>query len=361
MKFTKKRAAKPQDRRDVYVFLTIVLVAILAILGLFYFNVIHELGLLLGLLLVLGYLYFSLPPFIIEVKEYEEAIVFRMGKYIGSLGPGLHFLAPAIDEAVIVDKRVRTIDVPKQKVVTRDEIELTIDAIIYYKVVDPKKAVIDVRDYKEAAVSATYAHIRDIIGKMSLSEVLSNIDKINKLVSQGLKKMTDEWGVSVDKVEIKEVYLPDEVIGAMHKKKAAEELKKAAEQEALANAIKIDAVREAAGKLNEPALQFLYLEALKKVAEGKSSKILFPVELSKMAERIAGVTGKDYRSIERDLRREFKSFVKEEEKKLEFGSSGKHVKEFLKKSSAGGSRNSGRSLKSRKGKGSSRKSKGASE
>ncbi len=327
MRFTKKKKAK-KDRRDVYAFLIIVILGFIIVFGLFYFGVIHELGLLLGVLILLGLMYSVSPQFIIEVKEYERAVVFRMGKYIGTLGPGIHVLVPFVDEAVVVDLRVQTIDVPKQKVVTKDEIELTIDAIIYYKVVDVEKAIIEVRDYKEAAVSATYAHMRDIIGKMTMAEVLSNIDKINKLVSQGLKNMAKEWGVAINKVEIKEVYLPDEIVNAMHRKKAAEELKKAAEQEALAEAIKIDAVREAAGKLNEPALQFLYLEALKKVAEGKSSKILFPIELSKMAERIAGVTGADYKSVERDLRRQFKEFVKNEE--MELKGSGKHVKEFLK-------------------------------
>ncbi len=329
MRFTKRQVKKPVDRRDVYIFLFILIIGFFVLLGLFYLTLIGNLGFLIGLLVLLGILYFITPPFIVEVKEYERAVVFRLGRFVKILGPGLHILTPFTDEAVVVDMRVQTIDVPKQKVVTKDEIEITIDAIIYYKVVDVKKAIIDVRDYREAAVSATYAHLRDIIGKMSLSEVLSNIDRINKLVYHGLKPMAEEWGVSVDKVEIKEVYLPDEVINAMHRKKAAEELKKAAEQEALANAIRIDAVREAAGKLNEPALQYLYLEALKKVAEGRSSKILFPVELSKMAERIAGVTGKDYKTVESDLKKQFREFVKNEE--INVKGSNKHVKEYLKK------------------------------
>ncbi len=328
MKLPKKKSRKKDDKRDVFIFLAVVIFGILALITLFYLNIIEELALLVGILLLLGVLYLKMPPFIIEIKDYERAVVFRMGKFLDVYKPGWRVLIPFIDEAVIIDTRVQTIDVPKQKVVTKDEIELTIDAIIYLKVVDVKKAVLKVRDYKEAAVSAAYAHLRDIVGKMTLSEVISNIDKINTLVSKGLVDLTEKWGVHVEKVEIKEVRLPEEVMEAMHKKKAAEEYKKAAEQEALANAIKIDAVREAAGKLNEPALQYLYLEALKKVAEGKSSKILFPVELSKMAERIAGITGRDYREIERDLRRQFKEFVKEEKEIL--SKSEKHIKHFLK-------------------------------
>ncbi len=329
MKLPKKKSRKKDDKRDVFVFLAVVVFGVLLLLTLFYLNIIEELALLIGVILLLGLLYVKMPPFVIEIKDYERAVVFRMGKFLAIYEPGWRVLIPFVDEAVVVDLRVQTVDVPKQKVVTKDEIELTIDAIIYLKVVDVKKAVLEVRDYKEAAVSATYAHLRDIIGKMTLSEVISNIDKINTLVSKGLMDLAEKWGVSVEKVEIKEVKLPEEVMSAMHKKKAAEEYKKAAEQEALANAIKIDAVREAAGKLNEPALQYLYLEALKKVAEGKSSKILFPVELSKMAERIAGITGKDYREIERDLRKQFKEFVREE-KEL-FTKSEKHIKHFLKK------------------------------
>ncbi len=330
MKLPKKKSKKKDDKRDVFVFLVIVVFGILALFTLFYLNIIEELALLLGIMFFLGLLYLKMPPFVIEIKDYERAVVFRMGKFLDIYGPGWRVLIPFIDEAVIIDTRVQTIDVPKQKVVTKDEIELTIDAIIYLKVVDVKKAVLEVRDYREAAVSATYAHLRDVIGKMTLSEVISNIDKINKLVSKGLMDLAEDWGVQIEKVEIKEVKLPEEVMDAMHKKKAAEEYKKAAEQEALANAIRIDAVREAAGKLNEPALQYLYLEALKKVAEGKSSKILFPVELSKMAERIAGITGKDYREVERDLRKQFKEFVREEKEML--SKSEKHMKHFLKKS-----------------------------
>ncbi len=336
VKFTGK-PVKPRDSRDVYAFLLILIVGLAGLFVLFEMHLISSLVLLVGLIILLFIIYTKSPPFIIEVKEYERAIVFRMGKALEKIyDPGWHFLIPFIDEPIIVDMRTRTIDVPRQKVVTKDEIEVTIDAIIYYRVVDIKKAVLGVRDYSEAAVSVTYAHLRDIVGKMTLNELLSNVDKVNKLLKKEISEIAKEWGIEVDHVEIKEVRIPDEVLEAMHKKKAAEELKKAAEQEALAEAIKIDAVREAAGKLNEPALQFLYLEALKKVAEGRSSKILFPVELSKMAEKIAGVTGKDHKSVEKDLRKQFEEFVKKEEEKArkeleEFSKSSKHVKEFLKK------------------------------
>ena len=338
---------EPRETKDVYGFFIILIVGIVALIILWAMGTISNLIFLIGLLLLLALVYVKSPPFIIEVKAYEKAVIFRMGKLKGIYGPGWHFLVPFIDEPVIVDLRVRTIDVPKQEVITKDEIEVTIDAIIYYRVVDVKRAIVEVRDYKEAAVSVVYAHLRDVVGKLLLSELLSNIDKVNKLIEKEIKSVAGEWGISVDRVEIKEVKIPDKVIKAMHEKKAAAELKKAAEQQALAEAIKIDAVREAAGKLNEPALQFLYLEALKKVAEGKSSKILFPVELSKMAERIAGVTGKNYKTVESDLRRELQRFLKEEskrvkgaEKELERGMekevkelprSKKHVKEFLKK------------------------------
>ncbi|GEM_PF-558336 len=342
---------KATDHRDAVAFLVVVVVGLLILIGLFVSGVIDQLLFLIGFLGLLILIYSRSPRFVIELREYERAVIFRLGKLKGVYGPGWVTVIPFIDEPVIVDIRVQTIDVPKQDVITKNGIKLKIDAIIYLRVKDPVKAVITVKDYKTAAVSYVVAHVRDVVGKMTMEEVVSNIDEVNSELRKGLREVAKEWGIEVEKVEIKEVEFPKEVQEAMHRKRSAEELKLAAKEEAEANAIRIDAIRRAAGNLTGPAIEYLYLEALKKMAEGRSSKIIFPIELTKLAERISGVTGKKYEDVERELKEEFKRFQmqaemeaqsseKKKEKKegsekkeelSEFGASKKHVKHFIKK------------------------------
>jgi len=148
---------------------------------------------------------------------------------------------------------------------------------------------------------------------MELEAVISDIHIINELLRAGLSKVASDWGVEVTKVEIQSVELPDIVISAMHNRKAAEQQKYATEELAQAQAIKIDAIRKAAGRLEDPALQYLYLEALKKVAEGRSSKIIFPLELTHLAERLSGGMSKPKkRELKDDLREKYDELLLEE-------------------------------------------------
>ncbi len=337
MKFKEKQT----DHRDAVAFLLALTVGIIILIALFIGGIIDQLLFVIGFVALLLLVYARSPKFVIEIREYERAVVFRLGKLKGVYGPGWVTIVPFIDEPVIVDVRVQTVDVPKQDVITKSGIKLKIDAIIYLRVRDPVKAVISVRDYRTASVSYVVAHLRDVVGKMTMEEVVSSIDIVNKDLKRGLGEVAKEWGIDVEKVEIKEVELPKEVQESMHKKRSAEELKLAAKEEAEANAIRIDAIRRAAGNLSQPAIEYLYLEALKKMAEGRSSKIIFPIELTKLAERISGVTGRKYSDVEKELTNEFIKFKKEAEKKTppkelksEFVTSKKHVKHFLKRGSS---------------------------
>lgn len=178
--------------------------------------------------------------------------------------------------------------------ITKDNIKVEMDAVIYLRVSDPKAALINVENYQHAAVTFVQAHMRDIAGQMPLTELISNIEKFNEALKKDLQEIAKGWGVTVDKVEIQEIELPPEIVSAMSERKAAEQKKFAMKERAEARKLYIEALQEAAGKLTSPSLQYLYLQSLQKVAEGKSSKIIFPMELSRLAEGISSRLGVPY-------------------------------------------------------------------
>ncbi len=313
---------------EVGVFVMLVIVLLAAVIIAFWLGFIDEVLLLVGILAVLFFIYTRSPPLIIELKDYERAVIFRYGKFRGVFGPGWVFLAPFIDEPRVIDTRVISVDkeFTPQDVITRDNIKLVIDAVIFLRVKDPKAAVMNIQDPIDASKSYVTAHLRDVIGRMQLSEVISEVNKINTMLKEGLARVGADWGIEVSKVEIQSITLPATVQDAMHDLKASEQKKFAAKQEAEANEIRIDAVRKAAGRLSDPAMQYLYLEALKKMSEGRSSKIIFPIELTHLAERLSGRMGKTDRSeLKDDLREAYDEFLLEEE------SEGRHPAEILKR------------------------------
>ena len=233
--------------------------------------------------------------FILMLKDYERSVIFRFGKVHRVGGPGWCLILPGIEESNRVDLRVHTIDIPRQDVVTKDKIELNIDAVIYLAVKRDKQSVINsvvaVRDYTAAATDYAIATLRDVMGGMDLSEVLVNIEGINRQLKEMLEKISEGWGVSVDAVQIKDINIPKTVIEAMHAEKAAEQEKLARMQRAKAQQAEIDAVKESAAGLSENALSYYYIRALEKMAEGQSTKFIFPMELSGLASALSGKIG----------------------------------------------------------------------
>lgn len=305
---------KPRGK-EVGSFIVLILSALILLLAVYLFGYINEMLLLVGILVILFFIQSSVPPFIIELEQYERAVILRYGKFLKVAGPGWVTLVPFIDDARVVDMRVMVVDkeFSPQEVLTKDNILLKVDAIMYMKVTDPKAAVINVKDPIEAATTYVQAHLRDIIGKMELEAVISDIHIINELLRSGLSKVASDWGVEVTKVEIQSVELPNVVVSAMHDRKAAEQQKYATEELAQGQAIKIDAIRKAAGQLEDPALQYLYLEALKKVAEGRSSKIIFPLELTHLADRLSGGMPKpEKHELKGDLREKYDELLLDE-------------------------------------------------
>jgi regulator of protease activity HflC (stomatin/prohibitin superfamily) len=160
------------------------------------------------------------------VKEYERVVVFRLGRLSGIKGPGLFLIIPIIDVVTKIDLRVITIDVPKQAVITKDNVTVEVDAVIYYKVISPSKAVNEVENFKFATALLSQTTLRDVIGQIELDEILSQREEINKNIQEQLDLLTDPWGIKVTGVTIRDVSLPETMRRAIAKQAEAEREKR---------------------------------------------------------------------------------------------------------------------------------------
>jgi regulator of protease activity HflC (stomatin/prohibitin superfamily) len=204
---------------------------------------------ILGILLLLIIMVIVLSRSIKIVKEWERMVVLRLGKYVGIKGPGIVFLVPFIDRGIIVDTRINTIDVPKQEVITKDNVTVRIDAVVYYRVVDPEKAVMKVRDYNYSIVMLGQTTIRDVVGQLELDDILAKREEINKRIQSIIDEVTEPWGVKVSMVTLKAVELPEGMIRAMAYQAEAERIRRA-------RIIEAEAERSAAQILSEAALTY---------------------------------------------------------------------------------------------------------
>ncbi len=213
------------------------------------------------------------------LKEYERAVVFRLGRLIGIKGPGLIILIPVIDKMQKVDLRTVTLDVPPQEVITRDNVSVSVSAVVYFRVLDASKAVVQVENYYFATSQLAQTTLRSICGQAELDELLAEREKINARIQEILDADTEPWGIKVSKVEIKEIDLPDEMKRAMAKQAEAE-------RERRSKIINAEGELQAAEKLAEAArimgrypitLQLRYLQTLREVAAENNSTTLFPI------------------------------------------------------------------------------------
>jgi len=241
---------------------------------------------MLGTLLVLAY---KLKDYIVEFKEYERAVVFRFGRYHRVAGPGWVLILPGIEKYVKYDLRAKSVDVAPQSVITKDGIELMVDAIIYLRVVDPRKAELFVEeDYQKAVTEYVKGRIRNAIGKLELAQLYGTINELNTQVREQAQQITKNWGVEVEDVELQGVSPPEDVVIALKAQEIAELEKAAAVEKAAALKIRINAIQESAGNLNDKALAYLYIQSLQEMAKGSATKIIFPLEFSKLAQRLSG-------------------------------------------------------------------------
>jgi regulator of protease activity HflC (stomatin/prohibitin superfamily) len=213
------------------------------------------------------------------LREYERGVVFMLGRFYRVKGPGLIVLIPVVQQMVRVDLRTMVLDVPSQDLITRDNVSVKVNAVIYFRVVDPERAIINVEDYMEATGQMAQTTLRSVLGQHELDELLSERDRLNVDIQKILDQQTDVWGIKVANVEIKHVDLNENMIRAIAKQAEAE-------RERRAKVIHADGEFQAATKLVEAAaqlstqpqsMQLRYLQTLTEIASERSTTIVFPV------------------------------------------------------------------------------------
>jgi regulator of protease activity HflC (stomatin/prohibitin superfamily) len=233
---------------------------------------------LIGIVIVVAFFIIS---GIKVVKEYERGVIFRLGRLVGARGPGIFFVIPFIEGMVIVDLRTVTYDVPSQEVVTRDNVTVSVNAVVYYRVVDPEKAVTEVYDFRYATAQIAQTTLRSVIGQAELDEVLSKREKLNVELQQIIDEATNPWGIKVTAVEIKDVELPKDMQRAMA-------MQAEAERERRAKVIRADGELQAAMKLKEAstilmeskgAMVLRILQTINEASGDPSTKIIFPIPI----------------------------------------------------------------------------------
>jgi len=215
------------------------------------------------------------------LREYERGVVFRLGRLIGAKGPGLIILLPFIDRMVKVSLRMVVLDVPPQDVITKDNVSVKVNAVVYFRVMEPTKAVVEVEDYLFATSQLAQTTLRSVLGQAELDDLLANREKINSELQQILDKHTDPWGVKVSTVEVKHVDLPVEMQRAMARQAEAERERRAKVINALGELQASEKLAEAARIIGEypVALQLRYLQTLREVAAENNSTTLFPIPI----------------------------------------------------------------------------------
>jgi regulator of protease activity HflC (stomatin/prohibitin superfamily) len=219
------------------------------------------------------------------VPEYQRAVIFRLGRVIGAKGPGLFILVPIIDRMVKVDLRTVTLDVPTQDIITRDNVSVSVDAVVYFRVVDPVKAIVEVENYLYATSQIAQTTLRSVCGSVELDELLSEREKLNLQLQEIIDRQTDPWGVKVVAVELKRIDLPEELRRAMARQAEAE-------RERRAKIITAEAEYQAAQKLADAAqilasqplaLQLRYLETIQNVVSKPGNTVLIPLPIEMLS------------------------------------------------------------------------------
>jgi regulator of protease activity HflC (stomatin/prohibitin superfamily) len=236
-------------------------------------------------IIIIGFIVLYLLNSIKILREYERGVIFRLGRVLPApKGPGLIFVFAPIDRMIRVSLRLVTLDIPPQDVITKDNVSVKVNAVIYFRVMDPLKAIIDVQDYLYATSQLSQTTLRSVLGEVELDELLSEREKLNLHLQEILDKQTDPWGIKVQLVETKHVDLPETMVRAIAKQAEAE-------RERRAKVIHADGEFQAASKLTDAAdiisrnpqtLQLRFLQTLTEIATEKNSTIIFPLPIEFM-------------------------------------------------------------------------------
>ncbi len=222
-----------------------------------------------------------LPQALRILREYERGVIFRLGKLIGAKGPGLIFLIPVVDKMVRMDLRVVTIDVPKQEVMTRDNVPVTVDAVVYFRVVDPICSVVKVENFWKATSLIAQTTLRSVLGQAELDELLSHREKINQTLQEIIDRQTDPWGVKVTAVEVKDVVLPDTMKRAMARQAEAERERRAKIVNAEGEYQAAERMVQAGAMISkEPiALQLRFLQTIREISSERNTTTFLPLPI----------------------------------------------------------------------------------
>lgn len=215
------------------------------------------------------------------VREYERGVIFRLGRLVGAKGPGLFFLIPIIDSMVKVSLRIVALDIPPQEVITKDNVTAQVNAVLFFRVLDPTRAIVEVEDFLQATNQISQTTLRSVLGQVELDDLLAERDKLNKQLQEIIDEHTDPWGIKVKSVEIKDVRIPQEMQRAIARQAEAE-------RERRAKIINAEGEFQAAQKLSEAAkvlqsqpasIQLRFLQTLLDVTSDRSTTIVFPVPI----------------------------------------------------------------------------------
>ncbi len=234
-----------------------------------------------GTLILILVLLVLISKAVYVLREYERGVVFRLGRFVGVRGPGLILIIPLVERLVRVHLRIVAMDVPPQDVITRDNVSVKVNAVVYFRVFEPDKAIIEVQDYNYATSQLAQTTLRSVIGSAELDELLSQREKINQELQSILDKQTDSWGIKVSAVEVKHVDLPEGMQRAIARQAEAE-------RERRAKIIHAEGELQASEKLSQAAavlatqptsVQLRFLQTLNEIAVEKNSTIIFPVPI----------------------------------------------------------------------------------
>ncbi len=252
-------------------------------------------NLLARVLIIFGYI-MAVPlfPFAIRiVQEYERGVIFRLGRLVGARGPGLFFILPFVESMQKVDLRIVTMDVPRQDVITKDNVTVKVDAVVYFRVTNPEDSVVRVTDFVRATALVAQTTLRSVLGQSELDELLSKRDELNQKLQEIIDEATEPWGVKVTIVEVRDVGLPAEMVRAMARQAEAE-------RERRGKVIHAEGEFEASKRLAEAGavmaaepttLQLRYLQTLTEIAAEKNSTVIFPIPIDLISEFMKIATG----------------------------------------------------------------------
>ena len=260
-------------------------------------------GNLMPVFVVLGFALLLFFQAVRIVQEYERGVIFRLGRLVGARGPGLFFLIPFVERMVKVDLRVVTLDVPAQECITRDNVTVKVNAVVYFRVMDPSMAIVNVENYQRATWLVSQTTLRSVLGQSELDELLSQREQINAELCRIIDEETEPWGIKVSMVEVKDVELPSSMQRAMAKQAEAEREKRAkiihAEGEYTASEQLAMAAERLA--LHPTAMQLRYLQTLTEIGVEQNSTVIFPVPVDLLRGLMDKLGGGDRKTDDRPL------------------------------------------------------------